>query len=261
MRAVPKPAVEFVAKHEGLRLKAYQDVAGVWTIGYGHTGPEVREGQMINQATARKLLKNDLAIAAGRIQKRIGAVVHDLTENQYAALLSFTFNLGDGKNPPGHRNEWTIWKRLRARQFDQIPVEMAKFVNAGGKKVQGLVTRRAAEQVLWSTDEPGSEDVQFTSASLRQTATPPTPADPVPAKKSLAVWAAFTAGVGGFLKWLTDLLLQIPEFAHSALSAINPFTDKSPLAAAMANGLGALAAAAGIYVAWATIQKKREHRS
>lgn len=59
---------------------------------------------------------------------------------------------------------------VRARQFDQVPGELIKFVNAGGKKLQGLVNRRTDEIRVWSTDEPGSEDVSFTSGAMRLTA-------------------------------------------------------------------------------------------
>lgn len=116
---------------------------------------------------------------------------------------------------------------------------------------------RAQSLALAAGEKPDAPDVTLTSMPIAK-APPPAP---VPAKKSPTVWAAITVAVGGFFKWLTDLLLQIPEFAHSALSAINPFTDKSPVAAAIANGIGGLAAVAGVYVAWSVIQKNREHRS
>ena len=95
MRSIPDIALDFVARWEGRRLVAYRDVAGVLTVGYGHTGADVAEGQAITKARARALLKADLETAAARLEARIGAeVVEALTPSQYAALLSFVFNLG-----------------------------------------------------------------------------------------------------------------------------------------------------------------------
>ncbi len=172
MRAIPDLAVDFVARHEGRRLGAYQDQGGVWTIGYGHTGG-VKPGARITVAEARGLLKADLAVAGLRLACKLGVVADELTEPQYAALLSFVFNLGTG-DPA--RREWTIWTRLRARRFDQVPLEMMKFVNAGGRKLQGLVNRRSEEVKLWSSDEPGSTTDVLSSGVTRVIPTPPTPA-------------------------------------------------------------------------------------
>jgi lysozyme len=261
MRPIPDAAADLVARWEGLRLDAYPDPAtgaAPWTIGYGHTAG-VKKGQRITSERAMALLNADLMDAARAIQSKLGELVtHDLTDNQYAALLSFVFNLGAG-DP--RKPEWTIWKRLRARQYDQIPGEIIKFVNANGKKLQGLVNRRTDEIRLWSKDEPGSDDVHLTSATTRQIATPPTPADPTPAGKSATVWAAITAPFVLIIDWIKEMLTQAPDFVQAALQAVNPFAAKSELAGAIANGLGALGAVAGLYVAWSVYQKKKEARS
>ena len=111
MRPIPPLAIDFVARWEGCSLVAYRDVAGVLTIGYGHTGADVAHGQTITRARARTLLRADLETAAARLEARIGgAVVEALTPAQYAALLSFVFNLGANAR-------WTIWKVLKARRF------------------------------------------------------------------------------------------------------------------------------------------------
>jgi len=198
MRAVPERALEFLKGHEGLVLRVYDDARpravlrpgaepdGTFTAGYGHTGPEVHPGLTVTREQAEAWLRRDAEQAAARLAARIGGVVDELTEHQYAALISFVFNLGA-------RPDWTIWKRLRARQFDQVPLEMMRFVNAGGKKLQGLVKRRAAEVALWSTAEPGSVDASPPSSATRTGDTPPTPADPVPAAKSGTVLTAITS--------------------------------------------------------------------
>lgn len=223
MRPVPDIAVRFVAEKEALRLKAYRDAGGIWTIGYGHTGPEVTAGLTITPETAEAWLRKDLEIAASRLSARIGDVVDELTEHQYAALLSFVFNLGcDPK--------WTIWKVLKARAFDQVPAQMMRFVNAGGKKLQGLVNRRAAEVVLWSTDEPGSTDASPPSSVTRAVETPPAPTEkPLVTSKSFITTAATVAATA-------------PVAVKQVSDAIAPYADKSETVAKVAAALATIAA-------------------
>ena len=84
--------LSLLKKHEGLRLSAYRDVAGVLTIGYGHTGPDVFEGQTITEAQAEQLLLADVRTA----QDALSLVTVPLTEPQKDALTSFIFNVGVG---------------------------------------------------------------------------------------------------------------------------------------------------------------------
>ena len=95
IRPPPPIAVEFLKQQEASRLKAYRDSAGVWTIGYGHTGPEVGPGMRISQAMADRLLVDDLQIAAQRLAENASPeTVAGLSDAQYACLLSFVFNAG-----------------------------------------------------------------------------------------------------------------------------------------------------------------------
>lgn len=234
MRPIPEIAMTFVASKEALRLDAYQDSVGVWTIGYGHTGPEVTSGLATTEAAARAWLRSDLETAAGRLEARIGAVVSELTDNQYAALLSFVFNLGcDPK--------WTIWKVLKARQFDQVPVQMMRFVYAGGKKLQGLVNRRAAEVALWSTGEPGTVDETPPSSVTRVVATPPTPmTKPLVQSKSFLTTAATAAAAA-------------PVAVKQVSDAIAPYAGQSETVAkvvAMLATVTAVLAVAALAFQW-----------
>lgn len=244
MRPIPDAAIDIVARWEGCKLKAYKDIVGVWTIGYGSTGAHVKPGMVITKAEARERLRDDLEIAAKRIHAKIPKVVNKLTDNQYAALLSFVFNLGSG-NPS--KPEWTIWKRLRAEQFDQVPLEFMKFVNAGGKKVQGLVNRRTSEVQLWSKDEPGSVDEELSSSVTREVLTPPTKSDPIPAHRSKTI-VTTVAGV----------VATIPVAAQQVASAVEPYSTRSDLLQQMLGGLAVVAAAAavlGLVFAWLNKRK------
>jgi len=127
--------LKLIESFEGLRLKAYQDSVGVWTIGYGHT-KGVKQGQVITQQQAQAFLQQDLAVAEAAVN-RLGL---GLTDNQFAALVSFTFNLGAG-------NLTKLLKNGLAAVADRILL----FDHAGGKALPGLTRRRKAERALFLT--------------------------------------------------------------------------------------------------------------
>jgi len=127
---------------EGLRLTAYQDSVGVWTIGYGHTGPEVHHGQCISETEAEALLRSDLSSAVRAVRK---AVQVDLAQHQFDALVDFSFNLGRGS----FLNS-SLLRYVNQGEFDSATVQFGLWVHAGGKVFPGLVRRRAAEAALFS---------------------------------------------------------------------------------------------------------------
>lgn len=112
---------------------------------------------------------------------------------------------------------------------------------------------RAQSLALAAGDRLNAPEVELTSMPLAK-APPP---GPVPAKKSATVWGAITAAVGGAFAAIGNFLAQIPDIAHTALNAINPFAEKSEWAQFVANGIGGVAAVAGIYVAWSVVKKKQ----
>ncbi len=146
-RRINAAGLSHIMQWEGKRLVAYQDVAGIWTIGYGHTTaagiPRVREGMRISDKEAEDILRDDLR----KFENRVSSLVKvPLTDNQFAVLVSFDFNTG-----ALHKS--TLLKKLNAGDYDAVPAELMKWVNAGGKRVQGLVNRRAAEAGLWAKGE------------------------------------------------------------------------------------------------------------
>jgi len=127
---------------EGLRLEAYQDCAGVWTIGYGHTGPEVHHGQCISEVEAETLLRADLARAVRTVQKAVEA---ELLQHQFDALVDFCYNVGRGSFLGS-----SLLRYVNCGEFDSAAVQFGLWIHAGGKIVPGLVRRRAAEAALFS---------------------------------------------------------------------------------------------------------------
>ena len=130
---------------EGLKTKAYKDAGGVWTIGYGHTAtagePKPRAGMVITAAEAESILLKDLMQYEAAVANNVNVKLND---NQFAALVSFAFNIGIGAFKKSK-----LLKKLNAGNYDTVPTELMKWTKAGGKKVQGLVNRRRAEGYLW----------------------------------------------------------------------------------------------------------------
>ena len=128
-------AFEKIKSFEGCRLRAYQDAAGVWTIGYGHTR-DVRRGDLITQFTAEEYLRMDIAECVAQIET-LGL---ELSLPQLDALVSFVFNLGIGR-----LRRSTLLRYIReGRSADAIKKQFRAWVYAGKppKKLKGLVTRR-----------------------------------------------------------------------------------------------------------------------
>jgi lysozyme len=122
---------------EGLRLEAYQDAAGVWTIGYGHTGRDVKRGDRISEYWATDLLKRDVE----KVAEAVRALNVARTEGQLDALVSFAFNLGIGKLKSS-----TLLKVIReGGSKAAIKREFRRWVYAGGKRLRGLELRREWE--------------------------------------------------------------------------------------------------------------------
>ena len=133
--------LNIIKHYEGLELEAYQDPVGVWTIGYGHT-KGVKRGDEISVAQADNFLRQDVKVAERAVNRAVNVSIN---QDQFDALVSWTFNLGSG-----NLNRSTMLKRLNEKKFDEVPCEMIRWVYAGGKKLNGLVKRRYAEAELFN---------------------------------------------------------------------------------------------------------------
>ena len=136
---------------EGCRLTAYQDQVGVWTIGYGHTGPEVCAGLSVTQEQASALLQKDVSSAADFVNK---SVMVALTQEEFDALVDFVFNLGAGAFQKS-----TLLHLLNAGDFAAAAAQFAVWDRAGGAVVAGLLRRRQAETALFNEGQGQTESV------------------------------------------------------------------------------------------------------
>jgi lysozyme len=141
-----KNGLALTKQFEGCRLTAYQDQVGVWTIGYGHTGGDVRAGLAITEDQAEALLVSDVAAASAYINS---AVLVALAQNEFDALVDFVFNLGRGAFAGS-----TLLKKLNAGDFATAANQFAQWDHAGGQVVAGLLRRRQAEAALFQESDP-----------------------------------------------------------------------------------------------------------
>jgi GH24 family phage-related lysozyme (muramidase) len=143
--------VDFIARFEGFRGTLYNDPAGHCTIGFGHLvhrgrcnggePAELRAG--ITRRRAAQLLRIDAAVAEAAVRDGVRV---DLTQQQFDALVSFTFNVGAG----AFRRS-TLLERLNRGGYGAVPGQLRRWVTASGRTLPGLVARRDAEARLFTT--------------------------------------------------------------------------------------------------------------
>ena len=137
---ISQEGIALIKKFEGCELNAYQCSANVWTIGYGHT-KEVAENNECSMEEAEEILVSDLEEFEEWVEK---LVTVEMAQNEFDALVAFTFNLG----PTNFRTS-TLLERINDRKLEDVPFEMKRWNRAGGVVVDGLVRRREAEALLF----------------------------------------------------------------------------------------------------------------
>ncbi len=178
MKITPE-GLDLIRQHEGLRLKAYRDPVGVWTIGYGHTGaagkPDVSAGLRITKEDAEKFLRRDVE---GCVREIASVIRRPLNAQQFSALVSFCYNIGSS-----NFRKSSVLAAVNAGDLDAVPRRLALWTKAGGRVLPGLVRRRADEAALFVGNMSTSEG----------------PADqPVlgkPARRSTTILAAICAAI------------------------------------------------------------------
>lgn len=133
--------INFIKSWEQLRLEPYKDSVGVWTCGYGFTGPEVKQGVSWTLKQAEDALLGRIR-AIDSILKQ--CVVPVITQGQWDALVSLAYNIGQG----AFRGS-TLLRLVNQRKFNQAAEEFLRWDHAGGKVLPGLTKRREAERALF----------------------------------------------------------------------------------------------------------------
>ena len=138
---ISTPGIELLTHFEGLKLEAYQDSVGVWTIGYGHT-KGVISGMKITESQACNLLKTELIEYQNYINEMVKV---GLSQCQFDALVCWVYNLG-----PTNLSNSTLLKLLNQGDKFLIPEQFRRWNKAGGRVLKGLVRRREAEALMFA---------------------------------------------------------------------------------------------------------------
>lgn len=222
---LPAECANLIRKWETKKLKAYPDPIGIPSIGYGHTrgvtAADVENSKTITDAQAEALLYEDIEEAVQIVRNNVTV---PLNPYQFGALVSFVFNVGHGRKASGsdkgkdgfvilkNGKPSTLRARINAGDYEEAAAEFSRWVYAGGKKLNGLIARRAEETALFCREykvaptppaEPEPPPMPFPSPMPRYTddLAPPKPPlvdqpSPAPTRKVVA------GGVAGALAFI-----------------------------------------------------------
>ncbi len=188
-RVIDPQGKALIGNFEGSRLTAYKDEGGVWTVGRGHTGPDVTPYMVITQEHEDALFDSDISTASRAVEFYVKVALND---NQFAALVSLVFNIGASAFGAS-----TLVRLLNGGDYSAVPTQILRWdkISVGGQFVSspGLARRRRAEAALWLS--PCENELPLP---------PPvsvTPVEPAqkPLHKTKTVIGAVTGMVGGLL--------------------------------------------------------------
>ena len=139
-RRINAAGLALIKEFEGCRLEAYRDAVGIWTIGYGSTGPHVHPNSRIAPQEAEALLLSDLE----RFERAVDEAAPHATDNQFAAMVALAFNIGISALLRS-----TVLREHKAGNHEAAARAFSLWDKAGGRVLAGLVRRRAAEADLY----------------------------------------------------------------------------------------------------------------
>jgi len=208
--------IELIKQFEGVRLESYVCPAGILTIGVGHTSaagpPKVVPKMKITYQEANEILARDLVKYESAVDR---LVTVPLSQNQFDALVSFTFNVGEGALAKS-----TLLKKLNAGKYSEVPAELMKWTKGGGRELPGLVRRRRAECALWRSVNDRS-DIDVDEARVK-----PDPQKPAKTmSKSKEGNAAIFTGGAAALSAAGEVSRQVKDTGDSLTSVLDLVKD------------------------------------
>jgi len=191
-RKISQAGITLIKSFEGCRLTAYKPVAAetYWTIGWGHYGPDVKQGMTITQAEADAMLVKDLAKYEAYVNNPAYVpITAQLTQNQFDALVSFCYNCGAG-------NLKTL---CTGRTAAEIAASIPKYNKGSGQVLAGLVRRRAAEVALFNKeDETDMAESKPSKTGFKDVPAGNWAEDAILAAKAAGIMAGKSADTFGF---------------------------------------------------------------
>lgn len=225
--------LDAIKAHEGLRLRAYDDGAGVLTIGYGHTAA-VRAGDQITAEQAEQFLREDVEWAEACVRD---AVHVSISQAQFDALTSLVFNIGAGAF-----RKSTLLQKLNAGDYSGAAQEFVRWNQAGGRVMPGLTKRRLAERDLFtSQDAP-----EAPTAREPEPAAPTQPPTPKAAPMPSFADVVRNPATAGLLSLVNPLLGLVPAIARAFMDGGKTVPERNvAVAVAVADAAQQALAAAG----------------
>jgi GH24 family phage-related lysozyme (muramidase) len=139
---ISKSGAQFIKSFEGCRLHAYQDTGGVWTIGYGATGPEIGRNTIWTQDQVEARFLEDLSSRAKTLSTLLGNA--ETTQGQFDAMLSLMYNIGNAAFKKS-----SVLREHKARRYSMAASSLLKWNKDNGVVIMGLVRRRIAEKLMY----------------------------------------------------------------------------------------------------------------
>jgi lysozyme len=210
---ISKVGIELIKRFEGCHevksgglVHSYRDPVGIWTIGYGHT-KDVKADQVVSMETADAFLVADAEDAVAAVRRYVKV---SLTQNQFDALVSFTFNLG-----AGNLRSSTLLRLLNAGQYNSVPEQLNRWNKGrvGGKLVvlNGLTRRRSAEGAMFMMDTPFAGDGGEAMTQKPRAGNP----DVKELVKSRTLWGTALAGAGTVAAVAQEVATNLEEIGAS----------------------------------------------
>lgn len=151
---ISQNGIDLIRHYEGCSLFEYRDSANIKTIGIGHTGSDVYDGEKISPDEAESLFLNDIKSFVSMLNEKLTVTVN---QNQFDALLSFLYNVGPGnvgiKDGLFHLKSGgpsTLWKMVESENFSGAASQFTLWCRSGGVVLRGLLARRRSEQILFT---------------------------------------------------------------------------------------------------------------
>lgn len=204
--------IALIKSFEGCRLTAYKCPTGVWTIGYGHTAG-VKQGQTITQTQAEAFLKEDLV----RYEKYVANTGLILNQNQFDALVSFSYNCGVGN----------LKKLVNNRTLPEIAEALLLYNKSSGKVLAGLVRRREAERALFlqEAEVSAEEKTEYIEEKADEKTEDYIMVKPVDYKQSDSKWGSLSYAVDGESSTIKSAGCGPTVMADILASIVSPFID------------------------------------
>ncbi|MGK7954954.1 MAG: glycoside hydrolase family protein [Crocosphaera sp.] len=157
---ISQEGINVIKKFEGCKLRTYRDTGGIPTIGYGHTGSDVYLGECISEREAESLLKKDVE----RFEKAVSTEVRvPLSQNQFDALVSFAFNVGQG-----NLHSSTLLRKLNQKDYQGAAHEFPRWCkDSRGQELLGLKRRREAEKKLFLNTTTKSNKIETAISTIK----------------------------------------------------------------------------------------------